>query len=251
MNTYGWHPDPPDFRDLPYMAIRPMQFAPIELPEEVDLRIHCPPVYNQLSIGSCVAQSVVAAYEMELLKDTTLDDVSLSKLFVYYNARMLEGTVNIDAGAHIRDGVKVVAEYGACQEMYHPYVVSKFKEKPSDPAYLEALNHKAIIYAAVGRETSEICLALADGFPVIFGFTVYESFENGNVRHTGIMTMPKAGERAVGGHAVLAVGYNRQKQLFLVRNSWGAEWGQNGYFWMPFSYAQRLARDYWIIKKVN
>lgn len=248
---FGWLPDKLDSRDIPYFAIRKFSLAPIALPESVDLRKDWPPVYDQGNLGSCTAQAVVAAYEVELRKQPALADVSLSKLFVYYNTRLMEGTVESDSGAYIRDTVKVIKFLGTCLETIWPYSVNDFKVKPPEDAYVEALNHQAIVYASVPGNIRDICIALADGYPVVFGFTVYESFENPEVAKTGMMTLPKAGERAVGGHAVLAVGYNQATQHFLVRNSWSSNWGIEGYFWMPFAYVERLARDFWVIQSVE
>lgn len=250
-NIYGWIPDKPDQRDLPYNLLRPLSAAMVEMPTKVDLRDNCPPVFNQGALGSCTAQAIAAAYEMELRKHAPMPDVSLSRLFIYYNERLAEGTVEIDAGAYIRDGIKSIAEVGVCLESLWPYVIADFAKRPPDEAYLEALNHQAILYASVSPNYMDVMTALADGYPVVFGFTVYESFESEEVARTGLMPFPKNTERAVGGHAVLAVGYDQEAQHLLVRNSWGSNWGQDGYFWMPFSYIQRLARDFWIVKQVE
>lgn len=250
-NRFGWLKDLPDHRDIPYLAIRPMSMAPIELPDKVDLKLNCPPIYQQANLGSCTAQAIIAAYEMELIKQEDLPNASFSTLFLYYNERVMEGTVELDAGAYIRDGVKSINKTGICLEETWPYIISKFREKPPPNCYEEALYHQSILYASVSPNIYEIMLAMADGYPVIFGFTVYESFESDEVTRTGIMPFPKSGERAIGGHAVLAVGYNREKQHLIVRNSWGKTWGDAGYFYMPFSYINKLARDWWIIKQVE
>jgi len=249
--SYGWRPDRPDSRDIPYYAIKPLSFLPVEIPQKVDLRIYCPPIYDQGRLGSCTAQAIVAAYEMELIKKPDLQDVSLSRLFVYYNTRAMEGTIEVDAGAHIRDGIKTIAKAGAPLESLWPYTIGKFRDLPTQEAYIEALNHQAVLYASIQNNSRDICVALADGYPVIFGFTVYESFESNYVAKSGIATLPKRGERSVGGHAVLAVGYDEGSQYFIVRNSWGTDWGMDGYFFMPYAYFPRLARDFWIIKDIE
>jgi len=248
---WGWKPDRPDSRDIPYMALRPMTSAPIELPPLVDLRVWCPEVYDQGSLGSCTAQAIIGAYEFLLIKSQEQPDVSLSTLFLYYNERVVEGTVEIDNGAYIRDGIKSLNDTGVCCKGLWPYITQKFAERPTDEAYAEAATHQALVYASVHPDYRDVCIALADGLPVIFGFTVYESFMEAAVAKTGILEIPKRGERAVGGHAVLAVGYDMATQMLLVRNSWGINWGIEGYFWMPFAFIRNLARDFWCIKQVE
>lgn len=250
-SRYGWLPDRPDSRDIPYFATRRLSLAPIELPESVDLRMDWPPVYNQGYLGSCTAQAIIAAYEVELRKQELLKDVCLSTLFVYYNERVIEGTTQTDSGAYIRDGIKTIKEKGVCRNELWPYVIERFRDEPPPEAYEEALNHQAILYASVPPNPRDVCIALADGYPVIFGFTVYENFESEEMSRTGVLRLPRRGEVVVGGHAVLAVGYDQSTQHFLIRNSWGTDWGLEGYFWMPFAYIERLARDFWCLKAVE
>lgn len=261
---YGWKRQLADQRDIPYKSIR-QAFRDKDLPESVDLRPQCPPIYDQGDLGSCTANAIVGAYEFDLNKQDTvkidyrgahglpLDGklyTPLSRLFLYYNERDAEGTVNIDAGAFIRDGMKSIAKQGVCEEALWPYDIQLFSHEPSEEAYVNAEKHQAIFYSAVNQSIQDIQIALADEFPVIFGFTVYESFESKEVAKTGIMPMPKRGERIVGGHAVLAVGYNQNCQIFLCRNSWSQGWGVEGYFWMPFSYLH-LCSDFWVLKSVE
>ena len=142
-----------------------------------------------------------------------------------------------DAGAEIRDGIKVVARLGAPHETLWPYDIAKFTQKPSAKVYQDALKHRAISYFRIDHTSlDELLACLAGGFPFVFGFTVYESFESPEVSKTGVVQMPGYGERVVGGHAVLAVGYDQKSERFLVRNSWGTAWGQKGYFTMPYHY---------------
>ena len=95
--------------------------------------------------------------------------------------------------------------------------------------------------------------ALLWGRPFVFGFTVYESFEGPDVARTGVVPMPGHQEKSVGGHAVMAVGYDDSTQTFLVRNSWGSGWGLGGYFMIPYAYLTNhgLANDFWTIKRVE
>jgi len=176
-----------------------------------------------------------------------------SRLFIYYNERLIEGTVDIDSGAMIRDGIKSVASQGACPESEWPYDIAKFTDKPSAQAYRDAATDRAVSYQSLVQDLNQMRGCLASGYPFIFGFTVYESFESPAVAQTGHAPMPGPNERAVGGHAVMAVGYDDASQTFLVRNSWGAGWGMAGYFTMPYTYLIQpgLASDLWTIRIVG
>jgi C1A family cysteine protease len=133
-------------------------------------------------------------------------------------------------------------------------VITKFATKPPAKAYRDALKHQAIRYARVPQTEMSIQNVLATGYPISFGFTVYESFEN-DVGSDGIVPMPEPDERTLGGHAVVAIGYKhiRGQLYFECRNSWGPDWGDDGYFWLPTSYvtSSSLARDFWVIKQVE
>src|ERR1700716_579353 len=212
---YGWIPDQPDQRDHLYAA--PTQFL-AALPPSADLRAHCPAVYNQGALGSCTANAIGAAIEFDRLKQK-LSDFVPSRLFIYYNERVIEGTVSSDSGAQIRDGVKSVNQAGAPPETDWPYDISKFADKPPQPAYDDAKQHEAILYQRVTQTLPQLKGCLAAGFPFVFGFVVYESFESQEVASTGQAPMPQAGEQQLGGHAVLAVGYDESQQRFIVRNS--------------------------------
>jgi C1A family cysteine protease len=178
---------------------------------------------------------------------------SPSRLFIYYNERVMEGSVNEDAGAEIRDGMKSISVRGVCPETMWPYAVSKFSTKPPKKCFTEALRHQAIQYMRVGQTLDQLKGCLADGFPFVFGFTVFDSFESDRMAKTGMMPMPKKTEQNLGGHAVMAVGYSEAKKRFLVRNSWGTDWALKGYFWMPYAYmtSSDLADDFWTLRTVE
>ena len=246
---YGWIPDLPDERDHLYAA--PPAFLSA-LPPFIDLRAQCPAVYDQGMLGSCTANAIGGAIEFDRLKQSLADFVP-SRLFIYYNERLIEGTADIDSGAMIRDGIKSVASQGVCPEPEWPYVISKFTDKPSAKAYEDAKSDRAVSYQSLVQDLNQMRGCLASGYPFIYGFTVYESFESPAVAQTGHVPMPGPSERAVGGHAVLAVGYDDASQTFLVRNSWGAGWGMAGYFAMPYTYLIQpgLADDLWTIRIVG
>ncbi len=243
---YGWMPDVPDQRDLLYGAVRPV---PPALPTRVDLRMECSPVENQLNLGSCTANALAGALEFLERKDGVVFE-DASRLFVYYNERAIEGTVKSDAGAALRDGIKTLKKQGVCSETRWPYVISKFAVKPIASCYKEALQHQITSYHRI-LTLDEMRTCLADGYLFVFGFTVYESFESPEVAKSGVLEMPQPAERTIGGHAVVAVGYDDEQKRFIVRNSWGANWGQKGYFTMPYDYLsnRNLSDDFWTIRR--
>jgi C1A family cysteine protease len=249
IKRYGWIADLPDHRDLMYAA--PMQVL-TALPAKTDLTSKCPSVYDQGQLGSCTANAIAGAIEFDLMKENKKEFMP-SRLFIYYNERAIEGTVDSDSGAQIRDGVKSVADQGDCPEDLWPYDINKFTDKPSQNCYDNAVQHKAVQYQRVIRDLNQMKGCLASGYPFVFGFTVYQSFESQEVAQTGHASMPSSGEQAVGGHAVLAVGYDDSQNWFVVRNSWGTSWGMKGYFTLPYSYLlnANLADDFWTIRVVN
>jgi C1A family cysteine protease len=243
---YGWMPDLPDHRDFMFAAIRPI---PAALPTSIDLRPMCSPIEDQGQLGSCTGNAIAGALEFLEMKDQ-VPFIDLSRLFIYYNERVMEHTVKSDAGAQIRDGIKSVAKQGVCSEKKWPYRISKFATKPTAACYKEALKHRITVYQRLVT-VDEMRACLADGYPFVFGFTVYESFESQAVAQTGVAQMPLPDERVLGGHAVLGVGYDDAGQRFIVRNSWGTGWGQQGYFTMPYAYLanRHLASDFWTVRR--
>jgi C1A family cysteine protease len=242
---YGWKPDLPDHRDFKYAIA-----APIELPQSVDLSSKCSIIENQGQIGSCTANALVGNLEfLELVTDPA-NFIDLSRLFVYYNERAVEDTINFDSGAQLRDGVKVLASEGVCPESMWPYDPSKFAVYPFEDCYQEAASHKISSYFRLNT-LNDMLKCLTEGYPFVFGFSVYEYFESQEMAVTGILKMPLQSDQLLGGHAVMAVGFDQVKQMILVRNSWGVNWGLNGYFWMPFEYVENrdLSDDFWTIRK--
>ncbi|MFO1477509.1 MAG: C1 family peptidase [Verrucomicrobiota bacterium] len=249
-SRYGWIPDVPDHRDQVYGA--PVA-ALAALPPRLDLRRECPPVYDQGRLGSCTANAIGAAVEFEQMKQKLGEVFVPSRLFIYYNERVIEGTVESDGGAQLRDGIKSVSRQGVCPEPEWPYVIERFRLKPSAACYRHAMKHRVILYQRLVPTLNQLRGCLAEGYPFVFGFAVYEGFESRQVARTGHASLPKPGESALGGHAVLAVGYNDARQWFLVRNSWGDGWGMKGYFTLPYAYLTDpdLAADFWTIRTVQ
>ena len=247
-HKFGWVPDLPDQRDFMYAAPHALK---LNMPAKVDLRKGCPPVYDQGQIGSCTANGLAAAYEFNLKKQKKPDFMP-SRLFIYYNERVVENTVHSDAGALIRDGIKVMNSQGVCTETSWPYDVTKFTKKPPATCYTAAKKNAIQSYQRLVNTLQQLKGCLAEGFPFVYGFTVYESFESDAVAKSGKMPMPGMKEKTLGGHCVMCVGYDDAKQVFIVRNSWGTGWGDKGYFYMPYAYmtSDSLCDDFWTIRLV-
>jgi C1A family cysteine protease len=250
---YGWKgPSRPSQDDFRFLA-RPETL--VALPPLVDLRPHCPAPYDQGQLGSCTANAIAGAIEYDQIKQG-IAEATPSRLFIYWNERYMEGglpNTKQDTGAIIKDGVKSVNKQGACPESMLLYDISKFTKKPSKTCYTNALTHKISSYMRVARDLNQMKACLADGFPFIIGFTVYESFESQQVADTGVMSMPGRGEQELGGHAVLVVGFRDSDQMWIVRNSWSDGWGDKGYFYMPYQYLLRsdLSSDFWTIRSTQ
>jgi C1A family cysteine protease len=259
---YGWIPDLPDYRDFTYAAPAHVMAS---LASNADLRSQCPAVYDQGRIGSCTANAIAGALEFEMMKQGE-EAFTPSRLFIYYNERAMEGTIGSDAGAMMRDGIKSVGKQGDCPESQWPYDDTpadpatnhfphgaKAATRPSKTCYREALKHKALSYQSVAQNLADMKGCLSEGYPFVFGFTVFPSFESQEVANTGNVPMPGPGEAPIGGHAVMAVGFDDEDALFIVRNSWGSSWGDAGYFYMPYAYLldDNLANDIWTIRLVQ
>ena len=230
-----------------------------DIPKKVDLRPFCSPVFDQGNLGSCTGNAgagMLEYLELQSLKKGSTDDTfdksfeSVSRLYIYYNERRLNGDTKEDSGASIKDCVSACLYYGSCKETSWPYDIAQAYTKPSDAAYAEGMQHKISKYYRFA-DLDHVKHSLAAGFPVIMGITVYGSFESDKVAKTGKVPMPKPNEEYLGGHAVLAVGYDDKKKVLIVRNSWGADWGDKGYFYLPYAYVSdpSLADEFWSIRK--
>lgn len=255
-STYklGWLPDLPDARDIPFRAVFRV---PRALPSRCDLRAGCSAVEEQGELGSCTAQALVGA--LEYLELGALADGrrascyrDLSRLFVYFNEREAMGTVREDSGAMLRVGIKTLAKLGVCAEALWPYDVSRFARRPAAACYEEARGHSITAYQRL-TSVAEMKACLAQGLPFVFGFSVYEHVMSRQVARTGVIRLPEPNERLQGGHAVLAVGYDDERQTVLFRNSWGEGWGRDGYGELPYGYLsdRNLSDDFWCIQATS
>jgi len=244
LNKYGWRPDKPDHRDL--------KFAPTgdALPSRIDLRPGCPVPYDQGELGASVGAAIAGLIHFDLIKQNPTKAFQPSALFIYYNGRLLENCAGEDAGVEIRSCIKSLIQWGICPEQYCPYIVSKFKTKPSKFAYSSTVPHHIKEYLRINQSLHDLKACLADKYPFVFGISVYESFESEAVTKTGIVPMPNHSERMLGGQTVCCVGYDDAEKRFIARNSIGSDWGMEGYFTIPYEYVLNpdLAADFWMIK---
>ena len=246
IRRYGWKPSLPDLRD--HIA----DASVLKVLDEVDPRADLPDVFDQGQLGSCTANAVAAAVEYDA-KLNGSDPGFLSRLWIYYYERKLEGApADKDTGAFGRDGLKVSKTLGVPLERDWPYDIAKFSDEPPASLGDEARQHRISNYRSVPRNLDSMRAILSNRQTIAFGFTVYESFESQEVAQTGTVPMPTRGERTLGGHEVLLVGYLKSEPNYgLVRNSWGTGWGLKGYFLMPWAYIldANLASDFRTIRR--
>ena len=241
--SLGYVPDLKDHRDKIYPTDRA-----VATPATVDLSPQLPACYDQGQLGSCTANAIAGAIQF-VQAAQKLPSVMPSRLFIYYNERAMEGSIGTDAGAQLRDGIKSVVKLGYCPESDWPYDISQYTDKPPTSCYSEALQDQVTVYYRVTVRLSAMLHCLATGYPFVFGISVYESFMN---PPGGVVPMPTAGEKLLGGHAMLCVGYDQAARRFKFRNSWGAAWGDgSGYGTIPFEYLDSTdyGGDYWTIRQ--
>lgn len=253
----GWRPDLPDFRDytVKTQAVgdilsrsAPLAAAKSALPDDIDLRKWCSPIENQGNLGSCTANAGVGLMEY-YQRRVFGKHLDLSRLFLFKTTRNLLGWEG-DTGAYLRTTMKAMVMLGVCPESNWPYDVYEFDEEPKAFHYALAQNFQSVRYFrldAFGINGStllgHIKWMLAAGLPCMFGFTVYDSISN-----DAWIPFPEHGDQVLGGHAIMAVGYDDQRGdgALLIRNSWGVRWGDHGYGWLPYTYILRgLAGDFW------
>lgn len=246
--TLNWKRGPVDERDF---ISKRQTTAPTELPDEFQLPVDIP-IYDQQNLGSCVSNSTCVCYRFEAWQLHNTFGFEPSRLFLYYNTREIEGTIYEDSGAYIRDAFKALNKKGLCEEQYFPYIESTFTDAPTQQAYKNGLKYQTLEYARVNQTVDAIRDVLCSGAAVTFGFDVYDSFFDENKWVDNVMPIPKKGEELLGGHAISCIGFSVEKQAFLIQNSWGEDWGDNGLFWMPFDFViSEHCDDFWCIEKIN
>ena len=275
---YGWIPDTPDNRDYQYSDLRKKMEEITEKEKEiasanaspirrrtittidnvqiptpplpfVDLRFTDSPIFNQGDLNSCTSNALVGALQFLEKKDKK-EYIELSRLFVYYDQRVAENTINIDIGAKLRDGIKTLARLGVCSETCWPYNIQNFAVQTGHGCYREAANHRILTYYRINT-LDDMKHCLDNGYPFVFGFSCYQSFESEEVAQTGIVNVPTTNESLLGGRAVTAVGYDDNTKKFIIRNSCGTNWGDKGYGYIDYEYLtnRNLSDDIWTIRR--
>lgn len=247
---FGCVRDAPDPRDHSY---NPPPELLKSAPKSVDLRPQCPPVYDQRPLQSCTANATAAAIQFERRRLKLDPDFIPSRLFIYWNERKLTDRLAQDAGSSLRSAIKAVAKFGDCPEPLWPYEADKVGVEPVPHAYQSAVQYRNVAYQRVKQELPHLKACLASGQPFVFTFGVYSGFESPEAAKTSTVPVPKEGEKFEGNHAVMAVGYDDASARLWLRNSWGPNWAQGGYFQMPYAYIEnpRLSGDFWTIRLIS
>lgn len=230
-------PSKVDNRDRVYVA------KSQELPSSIDLRQYDSQGETQGKLGSCTANAITSCYEV--LVNILYPDkfVELSRLYVYYHSRLFDDDLEFDKGSTIRNGLKSVKNYGVCSETLWPYDITKFTEQPTPPCYLDGTKRKIVEYNVL-YENNEIKEVLANKCPVVLGIEIFYDFTNIN-KDNNTVPVPVNFAYSLGGHAVTIMGYDNDKNSFLIKNSWGIDWGDNGYAWLPYDYVDTYGFDKW------
>lgn len=237
------HPD-----DKTYQS---SQFSADNLPPKIDLRPYMTAVEDQGDSNSCTANAMAGAYEY-LGKRLNNQETNVSRLFIYYNARNLDGATDQDEGTYLRSCIKVLKKYGACSEETWPFDLDYVYTSPEEEAYHEASSFLVEDAYRVEVDLDQMRSCLAEGYPFTFGLELFASFQSAGAN--GLIPMPDPeNDRHDGGHAMLCVGYSDPDKVFIVRNSWGDDWGDRGYCYIPYDYMTNadLNGDLWSIRRVT
>jgi C1A family cysteine protease len=253
-HKFGWvrskFHDPRDF------VYKPHRHLAAALPTSVDLRTtgFLPPVYDQGQLGSCGPNSASRILAFDEAKQGKKVSAVPSRLFIYWCTRALMGTLTEDSGVDNRTMFKAINQWGFPGEDVEPYSddASTFLKKPSSANFGIGWHERIVNYLAIPQTATSMKARLASGYPILVGFTVYESFESQQVANTGVVPMPSPGEQVLGGHDVTVVGYDDNKQVWIVENSWGKDWGMSGFFTFPQAYLldANLSGDYWSVTSI-
>jgi C1A family cysteine protease len=227
-----------------------MTFTRAAKAERVDLRDGCSPVEDQKTLGSCNACSITGALEYLLRKEGDTTDLSI--LYTYYNARRISGVTGTDFGCIPAHAAAGVMAFGACRDDLWPYDIAMFTQEPSPQCYENAHFFEAVSYARL-ESYDEVKVSLSNGIPVIIGTDIPKAYYDAAMQ-SGVL--PKWGaviDVAPFGHSMLFVGYDEADQVWIVRNSWGADYGDKGYVRIPYDLVEHCTplHDIWVIGKLE
>lgn len=252
----GWVPQTPNINDHQYTPPKA-----IRLPDRVDLSLKktedgkhplLGKPWDQGGIGSCVANAAGKAWHYTLGFENRPHRPNPSRLFIYYNARAYQGWQGSDTGCFVPDAFRGLNQFGAPPERFWPYRTTKFAQEPPRASYDQAEKREAVEYLTVQQDSVSMMTCLAEGFPIVFGFTMYYGFP---IDRNHVIKLPKAGQQSIGGHSMLITGYRHFPKyglLFRVLNSWGDDFEDHGYCWMPEEYLTNSAysSDFWTLRKI-
>jgi len=204
-------------------------------------------------LNSCSANAIAAALRYDELREGHPDVSSPSRLFIYYNERVLAGVTDTNSAVSLRYGYRTVAALGTCPEAMWPYLERRFRRMPTPACFRAALRRRAIAYYRIRRAIVQLRACLAEGFPFVMALAVHHSMMGRAVTRTGMVPVPTRHDPLRGGHAVLAVGYDHARRLILFRNSWGRAWGDGGYGYLPYAFvaSANLTWDFWTMRRVS
>lgn len=244
--------EPKDDRDMPLKSFYGENIDINNLPTRASVRGEWGEIMDQGELGSCVANSVCGCIRFVRRKEG-LSVYDPSRLYNYYYGRKVEGfPLNEDTGLYIRSGYKSVAHYSVCSEKTWPYAVRRFTQEPTMYARNAAANHKTFSYFSIPHDLKMLKKCIADGYPISFGFTVFSSFMTTATARTGYVPVPNQyREEILGGHCMTIVGYDDTQQHFIVANSWGKDWGENGYCYFPYEFMMDFENvsDFWTARR--
>lgn len=260
----GCRPDTHDPRDQTVLFRALSSSRTSRLPKLIDLEPKLPPIWDQGSIGSCTAHAALAAYTKNALDSAAVvnDDLQ-SRLYQYYNSRLLDNTQDEDVGATIRNSIKAMNKFGVLSETFYPYEEAKFAIKPPGTCYVKAKNHRAVSYLRVPIDVNAWKAELIKGNVIVFGMECFAELFSAKTTASGFIPLPRNPNAGQGGHAVCVVGYNddlispttpkgvkASKGYFKIRNSWGKDWGDRGYGYLPYAYIKHCF-DAWVLGKIE
>lgn len=239
---YGWKKGSNKTKALLYSPAKHI----LPLPSYVDLQPKCPFIYDQEDLRKC-AGNTSSGLTQYLMRKHEYVDWMPSQLALYYWNRMQKGNTSENNDDSLQDAMNSLIKFGVPHESLWKYEPKNFTIKPEKAVWSDGYWHSVKIGLSVEQNIETIKSCVAEGSPIIFGMMVYSYFESPEMKKNGILKMPTSNDKILGGHAVMAVGYDDHTKMIKIRNSWGGKWGKNGYFFMPYDYILNpyYCDDFW------